>query len=75
MGDLGITEVWLNYKEALLIPGPGIKVMKLELILWLKINRKDWLLVDTCPQAAKYCHKISMVTKWHNHDNILTNSS
>ena len=27
----------------------------LELILRLKIKRSDWLLVDTCPQAANHC--------------------
>ena len=31
---------------------PGLEVLKLELILRLKIKRNDWLLVDTCPQAA-----------------------
>ena len=35
---------------------PGLKVMKLlEFILKLKIKRNDWLLVDTCPQAANHC--------------------
>ena len=31
---------------------PGLEIMKLEFILKLKIKRSDWLLVDTCPQAA-----------------------
>ena len=34
--------------------GPGPEVIKLELILKLKIKRNDWLLVDTCPQAANH---------------------
>ena len=33
--------------------GPGPKVVKLEFILRLKVKRNDWLLADTCPQAAK----------------------
>ena len=32
--------------------GPGLWVIKLEHILRLKIERNDWLLADTCPQAA-----------------------
>ena len=28
---------------------------KLEFILKLKIKRNDWLLADTCPQAANHC--------------------
>ena len=31
---------------------PGLEVIKLEFILRLKIKRNDWLLADTCPQAA-----------------------
>ena len=31
------------------------EVTKLEFILRLKIKRKDWLLADTCPQAANHC--------------------
>ena len=34
---------------------PGLEVIKLEFILRLKIKRNDWLLVDTCPQAANHC--------------------
>ena len=33
---------------------PGLKVIKLEYILRLKIKRNDWLIVDTCPQAANH---------------------
>ena len=29
-----------------------LEVIKLEFILKLKIKRNDWLLADTCPQAA-----------------------
>ena len=32
-----------------------IKIIKLEFILRLKIKRNDWLLADTCPQAANHC--------------------
>ena len=31
------------------------EVIKLEFILRLKIKRNDWLLADTCPQAANHC--------------------
>ena len=33
----------------------GLEVINLEFILRLKIKRNDWLLVDTCPQAANHC--------------------
>ena len=33
----------------------GLKVIKLEVILRLKIKRNDWLLADKCPQAANHC--------------------
>ena len=33
----------------------GPEVIKLEYSLKLKIKRNDWLLADTCPQAANYC--------------------
>ena len=33
----------------------GLKVIKLEYSLRLKIKRNDWLLADTCPQAANHC--------------------
>ena len=34
---------------------PGLEVIKLEFILRLKIKYNDWLLADTCPQAANPC--------------------
>ena len=34
---------------------PGLKVIKLEYKLRLKIRRNDWLLADTCPQTANHC--------------------
>ena len=34
---------------------PGLEVIKLEFILRLKIKCNDWLLADTCPQAANHC--------------------
>ena len=33
----------------------GLEVIKLEYNLKLKIKCNDWLLVDTCPQAADHC--------------------
>ena len=34
---------------------PGFEVIKLEFIIRLKIKHNDWLVVDTCPQAANHC--------------------
>ena len=34
---------------------PGLEVLKPEFSLQLKIKRIDWLLADTCLQAAKHC--------------------
>ena len=34
---------------------PGLEVIKLEFILRLKIKCDDWLLADTCSQAANHC--------------------
>ena len=50
---------WLNNKENIfplhtLNYGPGPEVLKLENSLELKIKRNDWLLADTCPQAANH---------------------
>ena len=33
----------------------GLEVKKLEVFLKLKIKRNDWLLADTCTQAANHC--------------------
>ena len=33
----------------------GLEVIKLEFIRRLKIMRNDWLLADTCLQAANHC--------------------
>ena len=33
---------------------PGFVVIKFEYSLRLKIKRNDWLLADTCPQAANH---------------------
>ena len=33
----------------------GLKVIKLKYSLKLKIKCNDWLLADTCPQAANHC--------------------
>ena len=37
------------------VASPGPEVIKLEYSLRLKITHSDWLLADTCPQAAKHC--------------------
>ena len=34
---------------------PGLEFINLEFNLRLKIKRNDWLLADTCPQAANHC--------------------
>ena len=34
---------------------PGLEVINLEFILKLKMKHVDWLLADTCPQAANHC--------------------
>ena len=41
--------------QFVIIELPGLEVIKLEFILRLKIKRNDWLLADTCPQAANHC--------------------
>ena len=33
----------------------GLEVITHDYSLRLKIKRNDWLLADTCPQAAKHC--------------------
>ena len=33
----------------------GLGVIELEYSVKLKIKRNDWLLADTCPQAANHC--------------------
>ena len=33
----------------------GLEVIRLEFIFRLKIKHNDWLLADTCPQAANHC--------------------
>ena len=43
---------WLCLINAL---RPGLEVIKLEFLLKLKIKHNDWLLADTCPQAANRC--------------------
>ena len=43
-----------NLKMCLLFY-PGIKVIKLEYSLKVKIKCNDWLLADTCPQAVNPC--------------------
>ena len=47
--DCGIS---LPYSLVFLIP--GLEVIKLEYSLRLKIKCNDWLLADTCPQAANH---------------------
>ena len=33
----------------------GLEVIKLEYSLRLEVKCNDWLLADTCPQAANHC--------------------
>ena len=37
------------------ISSSGLEVIKLQFILKLKMKHNDWLLADTCPQAANHC--------------------
>ena len=46
---------YAQFMQMSLINAPDLEVTKLELILKLKIKRNDWLLADTCPQAANHC--------------------
>ena len=40
---------------SVIVPFHGLEVIILEYSLKLKIKHNDWLLADTCPQAANYC--------------------
>ena len=48
--------------------GSGLKVIKLEFILKLKLKHNDWLLVDTCLQATNHCalFEFETVLKFYN---------
>ena len=35
--------------------GPGLDVIRLEYSIKLKMKSNDWLLANTCPQAANHC--------------------
>ena len=48
-GGSDLSELGLVAKKS------GPEVIKLEYSLKLKIKRNDWLLADTCPQAANQC--------------------
>ena len=43
------------FKYLLFQKSPGLEVIKLKYSLRLKIQRNDWLLADTCPQAVNHC--------------------
>ena len=45
--------VYVAQQDRQAIPGP--EVINLEFTIELKIKRNDWLLADTCPQAANHC--------------------
>ena len=45
---------------SVIVEFPGVEVIKLEFIFKLKIKRNDWLLADTCPQAANHCIYLSL---------------
>ena len=42
---------------------PGLEVIKREYSLKLKIKRNDWLLADTCPQAANHCALLAHLSR------------
>ena len=44
-----------NHGREMSVLGACLEVKKLEFILRLKIKCNDWLLADTCPQAANHC--------------------
>ena len=41
--------------QSMIVTCPGLEVIKLGYSLRLKIKHNDWLLADTCPQAANHC--------------------
>ena len=45
-----VVDLW-----SMIVASPGPEVIKLEYSLRLKITRNDWLLADTCLQAANHC--------------------
>ena len=45
----------VEYKKSFITAESGLEVIKLEYSLKLKIKRNDWLLADTCLQAANQC--------------------
>ena len=53
--ESGNTHLYARAQIDLGIALPGLVVIKLEFMLRLKIRRIDWLLADTCPQAANHC--------------------
>ena len=52
--SFGFEIILLTLESWMTFTLPGLKVIKLEYILRLKIKRNDWLIVDTCPQAANH---------------------
>ena len=55
---ISVAKINIKKKEDmffLVVSGPGLEVIKLEFILKLKIKHNDWLLADTCLQAANQC--------------------
>ena len=59
MISLCLTNVPPGLRIQMSVPGP--EVIKLEYSLKLKIKRIDWLLVDTCPQAANHSALFSVL--------------
>ena len=58
--DSKVSPVWMgsaniSTDDYLISKSSGLEVIKLEFILRLKIKCNDWLLADTCPQAANHC--------------------
>ena len=46
---------WVGHKTSFITLRPGLEAIKLEYSLRLKKKGNDWLLADTCPQAANHC--------------------
>ena len=51
---LSFTLITLKLIQSQIHDNPGPEVIKLEYSLKLKIKRNDWLIADTCPQAANH---------------------
>ena len=56
--NMKVAKMWVISSICLFVANrgrPDLEVIKLEFILKLKIKHNDWLLADTCLQAANHC--------------------